>query len=78
MHGTYLNKNRVNAEEYIQVNVGDVLIFGESTRIYTINGPQDFMPEEYTSQNLERFREKVSSSAFIKCKNNIHMNNCNL
>ncbi|KAF0683597.1 Aste57867_24363 [Aphanomyces stellatus] len=58
-HGTFVNKKRIAAGEYIKVNVGDVLVFGESTRIYTILGPQALMPDEYDSANLDRIRHKL-------------------
>lgn len=39
-HGTYLNKKRIPAREYIPVSVGDMIKFGASTRLYHLHGPQ--------------------------------------
>ncbi|OQR98771.1 hypothetical protein THRCLA_06673 [Thraustotheca clavata] len=58
-YGTHVNKRRLPPNEYTQLRVGDVLVFGESTRIYTLLGPQELMPEEYISHNLEAMRNKL-------------------
>ncbi|RQM27072.1 hypothetical protein B5M09_002263 [Aphanomyces astaci] len=47
-HGTFVNKKRISAADHIELHVGDVVVFGESTRIYTILGPVDLMPDEYS------------------------------
>ncbi|CAK4140040.1 unnamed protein product [Aphanomyces euteiches] len=58
-HGTFVNKKRIPAGEYTQVHVGDVIVFGESSRIYTVLGPPELMPEEYSSANLAKLRQKL-------------------
>ena len=45
-HGTYLNKRRVEARTYIGLRVGDMLRFGQSTRLYIVAGPDLFRPAE--------------------------------
>ena len=38
-HGTHLNKARMPACGFVEVKDGDVLVFGESTRVYVLHGP---------------------------------------
>ncbi|KDO22945.1 hypothetical protein SPRG_11791 [Saprolegnia parasitica CBS 223.65] len=59
-HGTHVNKRRLPPSEYAQLYVGDVVVFGESTRIYTILGPPELMPDEYNSTNLEKLRASLA------------------
>ncbi|EQC27029.1 hypothetical protein SDRG_15143 [Saprolegnia diclina VS20] len=59
-HGTHVNKQRLPPSEYTQLYVGDVVVFGESTRIYTILGPPELMPGEYNSTNLEKLRASLT------------------
>ncbi|KAJ8902223.1 hypothetical protein NDN08_006631 [Rhodosorus marinus] len=40
-HGTFLNKKRVQSGKYTAMSVGDVVKFGESSRIYVLLGPSD-------------------------------------
>ncbi|ETV70570.1 hypothetical protein H257_13949 [Aphanomyces astaci] len=60
-HGTFVNKKRISAADHIELHVGDVVVFGESTRIYTILGPVDLMPDEYSSDNLAKLRSKLEA-----------------
>ncbi|RHY26179.1 hypothetical protein DYB32_007835 [Aphanomyces invadans] len=62
-HGTFVNKRRIPATDPVELHVGDVVVFGESTRIYTILGPHDLMPEEYSSDNLAKLRAKKKKEA---------------
>lgn len=39
-------------QEFHRLNVGDVIKFGESTRLYIVEGPQELLPVEYESDNL--------------------------
>ncbi|CAH0491992.1 unnamed protein product [Peronospora farinosa] len=65
-HGCYVNKKRVVAEEYVQLHTGDVLVFGESTRLYAVCGPPELLPAEYESLNLVKFREKLDKKREIQ------------
>jgi hypothetical protein len=47
------------SQEYQKLNIGDVLKFGESTRLYIVAGPAEELPEEYDSENLRRLRLKA-------------------
>jgi hypothetical protein len=47
------------SQEYQRLNIGDVLKFGESTRLYIVAGPAEELPEEYDSENLRRLRLKA-------------------
>lgn len=58
-HGCCVNKKRVKAEEFERLHIGDVLCFGESTRLYAVCGPAELLPAEYESLNLAKFREKL-------------------
>ena len=41
-HGSFVNRQRIG-EDYVRVEQGDIMQFGESTRIYTLS---DFQQEE--------------------------------
>lgn len=58
-HGTFINKKRIDASDYVRVHVGDVLVFGESTRLYAVTGDEQLKPAEYESRNLASLRERV-------------------
>ncbi|KAG7378061.1 hypothetical protein PHYPSEUDO_010596 [Phytophthora pseudosyringae] len=58
-HGCFVNKKRVLAEEFVRLHIGDVLGFGESTRLYAVCGPPELLPAEYESLNLAKFRERL-------------------
>ncbi|GMF16965.1 unnamed protein product [Phytophthora lilii] len=58
-HGCFVNKKRVLAEEFVRLHIGDVLVFGESTRLYAVCGPPELLPAEYESLNLAKFRERM-------------------
>ncbi|RDX74437.1 Kanadaptin, partial [Mucuna pruriens] len=42
-HGTFLNKNQVEKNTYVDLHVGDVIRFGRSTRLFIFQGPSDLM-----------------------------------
>lgn len=68
-HGCFVNKKRVLAEEFVRLHIGDVLVFGESTRLYAVCGPPELLPAEYESPNLAKFREKLDKKREIREKN---------
>ncbi|PKI75563.1 hypothetical protein CRG98_003964 [Punica granatum] len=45
-HGTFVNKNQVKKKVYVDLHVGDVIRFGQSSRLYIFQGPADLMPPE--------------------------------
>lgn len=45
-HGTSVNKKQVNKRVYTELHVGDVIKFGQSSRLYVFQGPTDLMPPE--------------------------------
>ncbi|CAA7055528.1 unnamed protein product [Microthlaspi erraticum] len=53
-HGTVVNKNKVDKRVFVDLNVGDVIRFGGSTRLYLFQGPSDLMPPE---KDLQLYRE---------------------
>ncbi|KAK7340726.1 hypothetical protein VNO77_21437 [Canavalia gladiata] len=45
-HGTFLNKNQVEKNTYVDLHVGDVIRFGRSSRMFIFQGPSELMPPE--------------------------------
>ncbi|XP_031279466.1 kanadaptin [Pistacia vera] len=43
-HGTFINKNQVQKRVYVDLHVGDVVRFGQSSRLYIFQGPSGLMP----------------------------------
>ncbi|KAL3662426.1 hypothetical protein V7S43_012752 [Phytophthora oleae] len=64
-HGCFVNKKHVLSEEFVRLHIGDVLVFGESTRLYAVCGPPELLPAEYESLNLAKFREKLDKKREI-------------
>uniref|UniRef100_M4B2V9 FHA domain-containing protein n=1 Tax=Hyaloperonospora arabidopsidis (strain Emoy2) TaxID=559515 RepID=M4B2V9_HYAAE len=65
-HGCYVNKRRVSAEDFVRLHIGDVLVFGESTRLYVVCGPAELLPPEYESSNLTKLREKLGKKRSLQ------------
>lgn len=61
--GTVINKKICEKNQFYKLNVGDVIKFGCSTRIYVVKGPQDFQSEEIETQELRQLREKAIQRA---------------
>ncbi len=57
-HGTFVNKSLLPKQTYQALNIGDVIRFGASTRLYVLSGPDDLIPAEYDSANLQTLRAK--------------------
>jgi hypothetical protein len=72
-HGCYVNKARIAAGQHIPLNIGDMLRFGESSRIMILCGPAELMVEEGPSREqrkqaaaleaLKRRKEKDAAAA---------------
>uniref|UniRef100_A0A7S2RXC8 FHA domain-containing protein n=1 Tax=Rhizochromulina marina TaxID=1034831 RepID=A0A7S2RXC8_9STRA len=60
-HGTRVNKRKVSGGAFEQLRPGDVVSFGESTRLYLLNGPEQQRPPEMESENLRKMREKLNN-----------------
>jgi pSer/pThr/pTyr-binding forkhead associated (FHA) protein len=45
-HGTFVNKQRIAAKTFTPLNIGDSVRFGESSRLYILNGPEELRPAE--------------------------------
>ncbi|GLT62007.1 hypothetical protein SLA2020_346760 [Shorea laevis] len=45
-HGTFVNKSQVEKRVYVDLHVGDVIRFGQSSRLYIFQGPTELMPAE--------------------------------
>ncbi|TKY65011.1 Kanadaptin protein [Spatholobus suberectus] len=61
-HGTFLNKNQVEKNTYVDLHVGDVIRFGRSTRLFIFQGPSDLMPPE---TNVKLMREMKMREAML-------------
>jgi len=57
-HGTFLNKQRLEAQTYVRLSVGSTFKLGCSTRFFVLSGPMERMPPEYDSENLRELRSK--------------------
>ena len=44
-HGTYVNKRQVRPSQHQQLQVGDVIRFGQSTRLHILQGPDELRKE---------------------------------
>ncbi|CAN0454393.1 unnamed protein product, partial [Ectocarpus sp. 12 AP-2014] len=55
-HGCSVNKKKIPPKEFHRLHVGDVIKFGESTRLYALEGPEELRPAEYESDNLRNLR----------------------
>jgi pSer/pThr/pTyr-binding forkhead associated (FHA) protein len=72
-HGCYVNKARIAAGQHLPLHVGDMLRFGESSRIMILCGPAELMVEEGPSREqrkqaaaleaLKRRKEKDAAAA---------------
>lgn len=56
--GTFINKKEIEKEMYKPLNVGDIIKFGQSTRMYVVNGPDEFKPKEIV---MHKNSTKISS-----------------
>lgn len=46
-HGTFVNKDRIPPKpEWVELRVGDMVQFGASTRLYVVNGPEEYAAPE--------------------------------
>ena len=55
-----MNRTRCEKGVHTEVNIGDFIKFGESSRMFIVSGPVEEMPEEYNSENTQRFRQKLA------------------
>ena len=63
-HGTQRNKASVasvngGAGEWVELAVGDILRFGASSRLYVLEGPDKFRPNEIESERLRLLRQRA-------------------
>lgn len=62
-NGTFINKQRIAPNEYQRLKVGDVVKFGESTRIYVLQGPPEDSREEEEDEKLRQLRQRAEAKA---------------
>lgn len=51
-HGSSINKSQIKKRMYTKIHVGDVIRFGQSSRLYIFQGPSELMPPEKDMQKL--------------------------
>ncbi|XLR21136.1 hypothetical protein S83_049048 [Arachis hypogaea] len=55
-HGTFLNKNQVEKNTYVDLHVGDVIRFGRSSRLFIFQGPSELMPPEINKKIIREMK----------------------
>uniref|UniRef100_A0A0D9WP82 FHA domain-containing protein n=1 Tax=Leersia perrieri TaxID=77586 RepID=A0A0D9WP82_9ORYZ len=55
-HGSFINKTQIKKKIYVEIHVGDVIRFGQSSRLYIFQGPSELMPPEKDMQKLRDAR----------------------
>ncbi|XP_047310704.1 kanadaptin [Impatiens glandulifera] len=55
-HGTFVNKKQVKKNVYEDLHVGDVIRFGQSTRLYIFQGPSELMRPEGDLKSIRKAR----------------------
>ncbi|KAF2316988.1 hypothetical protein GH714_009815 [Hevea brasiliensis] len=60
-HGTFINKCQVEKKVYVELNVGDIIRFGLSSRLYIFQGPSELMLPEKDLKLLReaKFRQEM-------------------
>ena len=65
-HGTFVNKNMLKPRSYCPLRVGDVLKFGQSSRLYVFQGPSELMPEEASPEPRRQPQAEARPSGLAK------------
>ncbi|KAM7280200.1 hypothetical protein ACFE04_007334 [Oxalis oulophora] len=55
-HGTSINKKLVEKRVYVDLHVGDIIRFGQSTRMYIFQGPTELMPPETDLKTVKKVK----------------------
>lgn len=66
-NGTFVNKMRISSQQYVKLKVGDVIKFGESTRIIVLKGPEEVRPDDEEQEEEQKLRQL---QAIVKAKMN--------
>eukprot|EP00252_Welwitschia_mirabilis_P000617 TRINITY_DN1060_c0_g1_i1.p1 TRINITY_DN1060_c0_g1~~TRINITY_DN1060_c0_g1_i1.p1 ORF type:complete len:751 (+),score=218.77 TRINITY_DN1060_c0_g1_i1:121-2373(+) len=64
-HGSFVNKTQIKPKVYKQLHVGDILRFGQSTRLYILQGPSELMPPE---RPIRGGRQNVNEMLYLEEK----------
>ncbi|GJN29019.1 hypothetical protein PR202_gb17204 [Eleusine coracana subsp. coracana] len=51
-HGSFINKTQIKKKLYTEIHVGDVIRFGQSSRLYIFQGPSELMPPRCPGTNF--------------------------
>lgn len=69
-HGTFLNKLKIESNKFVDLRIGDVIKFGESTRLFVLNGPDHLRVESAVKKPSVMSRvakvEKEGSSSNVE------------
>lgn len=74
-HGTKINKRKLAGMSFEQMRPGDVMKFGESTRLFIVHGPVNQQPQEEESEKLREAREKIAER---NAKNEVKLKKANM
>jgi pSer/pThr/pTyr-binding forkhead associated (FHA) protein len=53
-HGTFINKKIIPHKEYIKLKLGDMIRFGQSTRIFILEGPEELYQDNEEEENRQK------------------------
>jgi len=60
-HGTFVNKTPIQPRSHRPIHVGDVLKFGQSTRLYILCGPEDAPTRDPVPSGVNPVRSKAAA-----------------
>jgi pSer/pThr/pTyr-binding forkhead associated (FHA) protein len=61
-HGSFRNKQRVPARQFVRLHVGFVMKFGGSSRLFIVNGPEADQQEEAVRVERQELRKRKTQS----------------
>lgn len=62
-NGTFVNKQRLRPQTYHKLSVGDIIKFGESTRINVLKGPESATDDKSDIEQLSQLRRAMKARA---------------
>ncbi|KAL6909626.1 hypothetical protein ACP4OV_001285 [Aristida adscensionis] len=64
-HGSFINKTQMKKNLYTEIHVGDVIRFGQSSRLYIFQGPSELMPPE---KDMQKIRDAKVRQDILDCE----------
>jgi len=65
-HGTFINKKRIPAKEYVELMVGDTFVLGASSRMHVLTGPDFLRPTPPEVQSATTPNQKFQAALRAK------------